>query len=310
VPSWTTTELIANIRRKARIATSDSTYTDVAVLREADDAVNTVFLPVVSNLGQFHLVRTVDMAITADQADYRIPERAAGDGLVDVALINAGGSGYGLPNIGLAHVHSYASTGSSEPVGFAIQGAVLTVVPTPSTTAGTLRIKYTTRRGKLVATTAAAQVSAINTGTKVVTCTTVPAAWVDTSAYDLVQAKPGFDTLAIDQGVSAVSAGASGTLTFDDTLPTDLAVGDWVSLAWETPVVQLPMEQHGTLELVVASGMLEAVGDYAVAQAYDLKVAKALASWSNMASPRVKLRTRKIINHNSLMRSGRQRRWA
>lgn len=308
MPSWTTTELLENIRRKARVSSTDPSYTDAALLREADDAVSSVFLPAVSNLGQFHLVRTVDLTVTANQADYRIPERAAGDALVDVWLTDSdGNSGHSLPDVGLDRVHTY---GTGEPIGYAIQGQVITLVPTPTTTTGRLRVKYTTRRGKFVATSSAAQITGIDTGTKTVTCSTVPSAWVNTSEYDLVQGMPGFDHLAIDQGVSAVVTGASGTLAFDNTLPTDLAVGDWVALAWETPVVQLPLEMHGVLELEVASKIAKAIGDYAVADHYKADVREAVAAWQNMAAPRNKLQPRKIINHHSFMRGGQARRWS
>jgi hypothetical protein len=162
-----------------------------------------------------------------------------------------------------------------------------------STTSGILRMRYFIRPNRLVTTDSVGEITAINTTTHVVTVSVLPSTFITSVTYDLVKGKPGFDTLAMDQSVSAVG---TNTLTFS-TLPTGLAVGDFVCLAGESPVVQAPVELHPlTVQRTVVAG-LAGLGDAKVKVAAEMAEQMKTMALS-LLSPRIVNAPKVIVNRN------------
>ena len=68
-----------------------------------------------------------------------------------------------------------------------------------------------------------------------------------------------FQSLGDDLAITAMPD--SSSLTFTETLPTDLAVGDYVALAGKSPIAQIPYEAHHLLAQLGAIKVNEALGD-------------------------------------------------
>jgi hypothetical protein len=123
--------------------------------------------------------------------------------------------------------------------------------------AADIRIKYFRRPGALVLEADAGVITAINTGTKTVTLSSLPDGFTTSEEYDFVQSSPPFDTLGMDLAVTGISG---NDVTFSATLPTDLVVGDYLCLAGEAPVPQIPVELHSLLAKRTNVVALEALG--------------------------------------------------
>lgn len=304
--SWTTTDLLSDIRRKGRIPSADPTYTDAALLREADDAVSERFVEPIFGVSENYFVRTKSFNVTADDATYRLPERAVGDAIVNVEYVDSGGTTRRLNHYHINERHTLNDEGGATPEGVVIEGNEIVAIPTPNATTGTLRVKYMTRRGKFVAVASAMQITAIAGN---VLSGNAPSGWTTATEVDLIQQNPGFDTLDVDRALSAVSAGVSVTLSA--TPPDDLAVGDWVAVAWQTPIIQLPVELHSPLVWAVASAFREQIDDQQAAERFLRRAEDGIQRAVNIMTPRVKGISRKVHNQQSFIRGARPwaRRW-
>lgn len=298
--TWTTAAALTEIRRTARLPAADPTYTDAALFREMDRKINSAIAPEVDAVREGFFVRSKDYTLAANTAEYLLPARAVGDTLIDVLYQEPNGSFRSMAHFLSSERHTLNNSPSGGPIGFVIEGNHLVVVPTPSSAVGTVKVLYATRRGKLVATTDAMQITGIAGN---VLSGNAPSAWTTSNTFDLVQDKPGFDTLDIDRAASGVSSATSVTLS--STPPSDLAVGDWVSLSWETPIIQLPLELHDALYSVVAGYICLEIGRTKEAQLFKAEGVEAINRAANLLTPRVKTESKKVTNPNSFIRSGK-----
>jgi hypothetical protein len=260
--------LIADVKRRGFIPDNNTSYTAADLLAWMTAEVQTYIAALLKGVRQEFLVTSQDIAFTADTV--QIPTRAVANGLRTVKLL-VGGAESPLEYIEPERTWQYG-TGLSTPVGYTLRGSALILVGCAATVTGTLRVSFMQRPSICVGSTAAGQISAINTGTKTVTlqsvevsssgvetitAATMPTTFTTSATYDFVRGTSGFDNLALNQ---AVTATGTGTLTFSSALPTGLAVGDWVSLAGETPIPQIPVELHPLLAQRVTVKLAEATG--------------------------------------------------
>jgi hypothetical protein len=120
-------------------------------------------------------------------------------------------------------------------------------------------MKIFRRPNNICLTSAAGQVSVINTLTNEVTLLNCPTTWVVTDTFDVIMGKPGFKSRADDATITNIDT-TTKVLTFT-TLPTGLAVGDWVALSGFSPITQIPYEVFNILEQRVVIKMLEEMKD-------------------------------------------------
>lgn len=235
-----------------------------------------------------------DEAVTQSQAAYDIPARAVGMQLREVHLISSSGAIIDLPQISPEDV---GSTAEGSPRAFYLKMNKVCLYPTPNATTGTLRLYYYLAPGSLVETTDAAQISTIDTGTGVVTFSSLPSAWSTADYFDFIRRTGGAEPLSIDQMASNVS---STTMTFA-SLPTGLAVGDWVALAAETPIPALPLE----LRPVLAQATAVRIGDSMQLPGLDSArktLDEELKAASILLTPRVTGAPKKVVQRNGWIR--------
>jgi hypothetical protein len=138
----------------------------------------------------------------------------------------------------------------------------------------------------------AAEVADVDTGSGEVTLTEAPEGFGDV-AYDFVQANPHFDVLA--SGLSATLAG--DVLSFDaEELPEDLAVGDYVALEGQSPIVNVPVELQDVLVFRALYVYLLSQGD-PKAQAVKSMVDEAKDDALALISPRKDGSEEALINY-------------
>lgn len=298
---YTTTTLLDDIRTGGMFpAASTALFTDADLLRLADREMQTGIVPLILGVREDYFSTYTDVAITsgAGTQDIRIPYRAIGGKLQNVALMGNGNDWRYIPRLDVTCLEN--SNG-----GFYVSGNVLTLWnPIGNWNASSARLSYFLRPNKLVLTTAVGVVATVTPATKVVTVTSAPAGWPTASApYDFVRAKPGYESLGIDQYATR----SSTTLTFATALPADLAVGDYVCLPEESPVPQIPSEFHPVLAQRVICKALEAINDASGLGPAQAKLIEMQHAAMAMICPRVDGEQKHFKNLSSPFR--RRRRW-
>jgi hypothetical protein len=257
---YTTTALLASIRRRAMLPSASATGTaDADLLAIANEELQSWLVPLLLAAKSRHLIRRYTVSTTAGTAPYRIPSRSILSSVAEVEIVTASGA---VRNLALHDLSEKADLSSQNgtPTGFYLEGQNVYLTPTPATSE-TLRISYFIRPNELVATSAVATITVINTGTGALTTSaTVPGTFSTSQRYDLVTAKSSFESLAIDLTAS-VASGTTVTFSAAD-LPSGLAVGDYICLAEQSPTPQVPADLHSLLSQRVAVKILEALGDF------------------------------------------------
>jgi hypothetical protein len=241
-------------------------------------------------------VASSDVSVTASTTEVYIPERAIAGKLRDVAVVD--GTSVRPMTRFEPDVVGY-STSTAGLGGYYLKGNKIVFVGTPPTS--TLRVTYYQRPNRVVATTAVGEITAIAGNT--ITISAAPSTFTTTVTYDFVKGKSGFDTLGKDYAVSA--AGVS--MVFTSTVPSDLAVGDYICLAQETPIPQIPVELHALLAQRVAATVLHSLGDPKASTAYEV-AADMEKRALKVLSPRAEGSPRVIVNRYGAGWSSRNRR--
>ena len=298
---WTTTGLIASIKRRGSIPTSQSLFTEADMLSLADEELQTVIFPIIMSIKGDYFVNNNDTVMTSAKI-YPIPSDAIGLKIKDCYWLDSDGDERQITEVNIGDVTNQVARGW---IGLGYYLEKNNVVLTPNSREGdTLRIKYYRRASKMVPTSEAAQISSIDTGTGVVTFTgNIPSTWTTSDVFDAIDDNPGFETKDTDLVITATTA---TTMTFSDV--TNLAAGYWISLADESPIPQITPEAHALLAQSVTVKILEALGDpkMVVAQGKFEQIKK---SFIDMVAPRADGQVKKIVQRNGTLAWPKLSRW-
>lgn len=297
----TWTELLDDIKVRGMIPTSQNTFTEARLLRLAKAELRARVVPLIDEVREGFYQYDIDTALNATGI-YDIHTRAVGAKLVNAALVTD------QDRLDLTLYNEEQLVNYDSPpgdYGFFFRRSQVQLVPRVPIGWTYFRQTIILAPATIVAQSSAAQITAINTTSGLVTFTNVPSAWTTANTFDMVQQKAHFDTLAIDLVGSAVVTGDLGTITFTPAaLPSRLAVGDWVSLSGETPVIQVPEEFLPILAQFTANQCLKAQTDLE-AQKAGVEDAKQLVEGVvKLISPRIEQEGRKIVNSTGILRRG------
>ena len=283
-------DLLLSIRRRAAIPTTAVTGSaDADLLAYANEELKLFLAADILRVREEYFAFNSDATLSGTA--YRVPYRAIGGKLRMVATMDDSDNIVEvLPRIEPERLVDLTGTGNL--IGFYVDGGYIRLVPTATTSATQLRLAYHIRPNAL-ASSGTQAVTAINTTTKVVTVASTTG-YSTSLACDFVAGKPGYHHLA--DGIDLTpTATTSTTLTFA-TLPSTLAVGDYVCLAETTPYAQVPAEFHPVLAQRTAVRLLEA-GGYAEQLGQAQKtLADMEAAVGILTTPRVDASPQKIIN--------------
>jgi hypothetical protein len=287
---YTTTALLASIRRRASIPTTSTTGgADADLLAYANEELQLRLTADIMRLREEYFAYNSDSAISG--TSYRVPKRAIGGKLRGVYLLDSSSNPLEvLQRIEPERVPDYGTDQSV--LGFVVEGNNVKLVPSATTTASYLRLSYHIRPNEL-ATTGHQAITVVDTANNRVTVSSTTG-FTTSTPCDLLAGKPGFHHLAIDQTPTVVGSPA-GTVTFS-ALPSGLAVGDYLALAEKGPIPQIPAEYHPILAQRVAIKYLQA-GGYLEELAGALRELEGMeAAVGVLATPRVDGSPQKIIN--------------
>ncbi|CAB4200018.1 hypothetical protein UFOVP1351_20 [uncultured Caudovirales phage] len=288
--AYTTTDLITAVKAIASIPSSQNLFTTADFLRFANRAMHKKLIPLVLGTREEYWVQSYDHSITADRASYVIPSRAIGGKLRDVLWVS-GNTETSLPRLEPENIYST----ESGRLGFYLEGSKVMLSPTPTTTADTLRLKHFRRPNTLVAASSCGLIESIDTNANTVTLTSTPETFTNGVLIDFVQGGDGHDWRAIDQEIT----GVSGTTINFVSLPSDLEVGDYVCIAGESCIPQIPLELLPILEDEVAKMCRHAQGKKDADADKELEEDK--REILKTLTPRVDGEPKKIIGHATLL---------
>jgi len=266
---FTTTALLESIKRRAMIPASQVLFTDAELLSVLTEELHADIVPLILSVREDFFLYNHDQSIDASENKYAIHARAFGQKLKDAVLLNSDGKEVDLPRSNPSSLKKEQSKGtflSSGPT-FYFEGDEVVIYPDTSNLGSmSLRMKIYRRPNNLVAQSAAGQITAVDTSLKTITLSNLPSAWAAGDDVDVIKGQPGFKSRGDDQDVASIVT-ATKTLTMTAAIPDGTAVGDWVSLAGDSPIPQIPYEVHNILAQRGAIKVLESLGDASGLQA-------------------------------------------
>ena len=276
-------QLINNLKMRGSFPASDDLFSTSDFLLLLNNQLQTDMTPLMLSLNEEYFLQTKDYSISTTGATYRFPRRAVGSKARDLKVVDSGGNYYSLDRL-------FEEDRPSNKSGYYMKrnGVELT----PDFNSGTLRLVYFSRPNELVATTACAQITSIDTGNNQVDVSSVPSTMTDGVLCDFIQGSNPYDLLDYDRDISSI---AGNTITFT-SLPDGLEVGDWIALATQSPVPMLPEELHPVLVQSALCAALSSKKD----KVYDQEMVRL----QEMKDAAIKMLDPRVENDSIKFRSG------
>lgn len=290
---YTTADLIDSIVNRGQFPDTTNTKTissPVNLLRLATEELRAKIVPIVMEVGEEFYVKTLDIPVVANQANYPLSTRTVGNTARSIRLIN------GLSDVPFSYVDfdDAWTLAPGIPVGYYFENNNIVLYPAPAANGYTLRTRQFFRPNRLAQVSDCAVITAINTATNQVTVASAPAAWGVATSLDMIAKEVPYACRGIDKAVTAI---ASNIVTFA-SLPSDLVVGDYLALAEYTPLPQIPEEFQPVLAQMVVCKVLEATGDRQGLQVARADLKDDVMGCMKLLTPRDQSHPKKIIGNN------------
>jgi len=293
--------LLTSVKQRSMNAENQNLLSDADIVRIASEELQGTILPFIQSVKNEYYVTNEDQTFVQGQSRYIIPQRATGTKLRDVCLVDNQGNEILLNYI---NPEDLKSSWAYAPYQFGFYPTDYSINLELGNNLGSGNYSYVRmiyfRRPNTLCTTGvsgnAGRVVSFNTVAKTITLDFAPTTWTSSTTFDIINSMPPFQSRVDDAAISMI---AGFVLTFVNDLPSDLAVGDWVSEANFSPIPQMPVECHRLLEVLTAARILQYTGDpaFSVMQAMAEGMKKDL---SQILSPRVDGSPRKIPIRNRL----------
>ncbi len=282
---YSTTGLLSTLRLLPLMPSVQALFDDDNLLTIMTFEMTSKMYPMIDNQTEEYFVTRDDQPYTTSQFEYPVPERALGGKLRSVSFVDSNNNEIRVPRLRpediMSNVNSTGLAINPALWGFYLQNnKVILYLGSFTGSSGSykfLRLRYIRQPNILVKTDECARVISINGNDVVVDA--IPSAFSTSVLYDLIGNRPNFDALQ-DDSVCTVIAGLTMTfasLPVDNLGNTTLRVGDWICLAGEAPVAQVPYSPGYDLLLQLsAAKCLEIHGDVqgfnvTMSQAADMK---------------------------------------
>lgn len=298
----TTSKFIKSVKRRGAIPESQVTFSEDDFLDIANEEMDNSLIPTMLMYHEEYFVDRKDVPLVANQTEYEIPYRAIGNKLRDVFYKDDQGNIFEMTRVSPENRFINSSmSASGDFTRFFMEGAKIVLLGSAPATTSSLEMVYFLRPNRLVKENRTAKVTAIDTVTGVITLDSAPSVFAVSLEYDVIQAKSPHDIRTYDIVASAYS-NTNKTLTFDpDDLPLGLVVGDYICLAGETPIPNVPTELHSMLAQRVTCRCLESMGHTEGLNLANAKLAEMQQSLGTLIDNRVTGAPQKVVNTNSML---------
>jgi len=315
----TSEALIKSIKRRAMIPSDQNTFTDQDFLDMLNEEILYFGAPHLLRTHEEYLLVSQDFALDGSR-EFEIPHRSLGNKLRELSyIVNVDTLGvdtsdeqvYELSRISvedLPDYNNYASSRYTET--FYLKGNTVVLLGEFSLTDAALRMHYYLRPSCLVKENLVATINSIDTTTGTIVLNSFPDGFAGSPEMDFVQFKAANQVLGFDIQPLTVDSNTK-TVTFTPTdLPSHLTAGDYLTVAQETIVPQLPVELHAVLCQRVAVAALEALGDHEGKMSAEARLEKMEKATTDIIDNRVEGAPEKINNrHGALREATLNSRW-
>jgi len=282
---YSTTALIAKAKLWGAIPNQQPAFTNAQILDIMSDELRAVIGPMLIQFREEYFVSSSDFTITTETTEFAIPTRAVAGGLREVKLVDSDDNESDLPIIDMQKQQRHS-------FGYFLQGNKVKIIEPQNFTTYTLRLFYFVRQPTLVVEADTATVDSV--GASTFTVASLPGAMVSGQAVDIIREVPPFDILS--QNITMTFSGLTIT---PSVMPTDLAVGDYMTNVQESPIPLIPVEAHPLLVQATVVKFNEILSDSkGLKNALD-KYNTLEASLRAILSPRVQGDLKSIINYDN-----------
>lgn len=305
-------KIIDSVRKRTMTPDDTSIFTDSDILDIVNEELDVQVLQKLLTLHEDHLTIYIDVPRN-EEGEYDIPYRAIGNKVRDIHLIS-GDITYELSQISLGELpdYSYSIDSNSYLDRFYVESNKIKLVNS-TRPYNFVRFYFYVRPNVLTKMEEAGIISAIiDNGDDTVTLTLsqVGRNFTNSVSYDIVGARTpnkikSFDLIPVDNGVVT---GTTGSVTFNksdmEDILTEIKVGDYITLAEQTPVPNIPTEMHPILAQAAAIHLLEALGDTEALNNAQRRMEMMSTSVQSLVDDRVELAPKKIKpRHGTLAQS-------
>jgi hypothetical protein len=263
------------IERRAAIPLSQNTFSEDEILELANEVVSDIILPDILKSRQDFFVVWEDLTPTQGANDndpwIRIPTRAIGQSIVSLSEPDT----------------DYDFT----PCSYWVEGSKIYLDWDRTTP---VRVRYHLRPGQLVTTNKVGTITAIDTILNTVSINSRPSEFTNGAKVDFIRGNAAFDLLAKDSIMSFDADPQITTTLYLDSLPPELQKGDYICLADQSPVPQIPVEWFSYLSQHVAAIVLEANGDFEAAKKIEAKLGVIRNNALSLISTRIERKSKAI----------------
>lgn len=304
----TTNGLIRSVRTRGSIPSDTATYTDEVIIDILNEEIDVGLLSSIMTNSEEYLVTYSDVDIVTDVTKYKIPYRAVGNKLRDVFLLDAGNNFFECTRVSLEDQSGFNGMNTNYRASlnqFFVEGDGVVFRNTGLSNFTKIRFYYYLRPNKLVLEESSCQITAINPTTGVISVSNLPTSFSTLPEIDFIANKTPNKIISFDIAITAVSLLTNPkTITLlAANIPSDLAVGDWVCKAEETPIPNIPTEWQPVLAQRTAVFLMESMGDTEGLGNAKTKLAQMEKSVIEMTDNRVEGAPQKIRNRNGVLNS-------
>lgn len=260
LPQYSVTELIANIKRRCAVPTSQLTYTNEKWAAMANDCLQGEVVPTIMSTRQEYFVSFVEVTNPADGI-IDIPEVGVGAKMRSVCWVQTPGSVLqmvSLPRLDLDVVAGYGMANSTPYTiaGYYVQDNQIFIYPNTGIPAGqTIRIYFYRRSLVLVDSNSYSRVSSVDAVNNEIQVERVPTNFAVGGFVNTVSSEPQFPITKARAEILTIS---NPTIGLDSV--EGIAVGDYISELGYSAVPQIPVEAHAYLAQLTAVMALQGLG--------------------------------------------------
>lgn len=304
---YTTNNLLSSIKRRITLPDAQNLYSPDELILFMGDEISSTIIPLVHSVQEEYWVYKVDVLLVQNQTNYTIPIRGVTNGLRLVTLLDNNGNEIAYPLLRpemTASSYNWLSPYSTSTLyGFYFEGDHIVMFPNSVVTnpVNSIRFRVERQPSQPCATTDAGQVTGI-VG-QVVTVNLIPSDWTTSLLFDLINGNPQFQSKGDDFVINNLDFGTN-EITFTTTLPSTLAVGDWIAVQNTSPIPQIPYQMFPYLAQSVACKCLEGMADIQSLQAARSVQDRMKEDLLKLMQPRDLGNTKTIVNRGGLFDNG------
>jgi len=301
---YTVDSLLPTLRLLPLMPSVQALFSNSDLTTILDFEMSSKIIPLIDNAAEEYFIVPDDIVYTPNITVYSLPIRATADKLRSVSFVDSNNNEIRIPRLRpediMSNVNSTGLAINPALWGFYLQNdkCVLFLGSFQGSNQNYkfLRLRYVRMPNTLVQEAACGQITAITGNT--VTVNSVPSTFTTSITYDIISNSP---QMFISQGDDLTITSIVGSNIAFTALPSTVQIGDWVCLAMQSPIPQIPFKPGFQFLLQLAAAKcLEIHGDtqgfnVAMSQAADMK-----EFFVSVLTPRIDGNVIRLTTPNSL----------